>query len=143
MKKSPDMNTRAFKSGLGTLCKVGPERPRMEKFLVTLATQLLNNNYLDEAKMWIDYLNLVDNPHGYELKTRYRSMKGIGSKSGGLKVNHQNEYHNGGEKVKNSFLTNQNSLFRSRDWLSANQGPAFTDSVGPWLLAFSTSSALN
>eukprot|EP00116_Pleurobrachia_bachei_P004894 sb/3465156/ len=26
--------------------------------------------------------------------------------------------------------SNQNSLFRSRDWLSANQGPAFHDSVG-------------
>eukprot|EP00116_Pleurobrachia_bachei_P003538 sb/3463800/ len=26
--------------------------------------------------------------------------------------------------------TNQNSLFRSRDWLSANQGPVFPDSVG-------------
>eukprot|EP00116_Pleurobrachia_bachei_P003645 sb/3463907/ len=26
--------------------------------------------------------------------------------------------------------TNQNSLFRSRDWLSANQGPVFSDSVG-------------
>eukprot|EP00116_Pleurobrachia_bachei_P016034 sb/3476296/ len=25
--------------------------------------------------------------------------------------------------------TNQNSLFRSRDWLSANQGPVFPDSV--------------
>eukprot|EP00116_Pleurobrachia_bachei_P017564 sb/3477826/ len=25
--------------------------------------------------------------------------------------------------------TNQNSLFKSRDWLSANQGPVFPDSV--------------
>eukprot|EP00116_Pleurobrachia_bachei_P017684 sb/3477946/ len=30
----------------------------------------------------------------------------------------------------NRNLTNQNSLFRSRDWLSANQGPVFPDSVG-------------
>eukprot|EP00116_Pleurobrachia_bachei_P018486 sb/3478748/ len=29
-----------------------------------------------------------------------------------------------------STTTNQNSLFRSRDWLSANQGPVFPDSVG-------------
>eukprot|EP00116_Pleurobrachia_bachei_P009984 sb/3470246/ len=28
--------------------------------------------------------------------------------------------------------TNQDSLFRSRDWLSANQGPVFLDSVGSW-----------
>eukprot|EP00116_Pleurobrachia_bachei_P014358 sb/3474620/ len=28
--------------------------------------------------------------------------------------------------------TNQNSLFRPRDWLSANQGPVFHDSVGSW-----------
>ena len=27
---------------------------------------------------------------------------------------------------------NQNSLFRSRDWLSANRGPVFPDSVGSW-----------
>ena len=26
--------------------------------------------------------------------------------------------------------TNQNSLFKSRDWLSANQGPVFPDSAG-------------
>eukprot|EP00116_Pleurobrachia_bachei_P007776 sb/3468038/ len=30
------------------------------------------------------------------------------------------------------LTTNQNSLFRSRDWLSANQRPAFPDSVGSW-----------
>eukprot|EP00116_Pleurobrachia_bachei_P007173 sb/3467435/ len=29
-------------------------------------------------------------------------------------------------------LTNQNSLFRSRDWLSVNQGPVFPDSVVSW-----------
>eukprot|EP00116_Pleurobrachia_bachei_P007169 sb/3467431/ len=29
-------------------------------------------------------------------------------------------------------ITNQNSLFRSRDWLSANQGPVFPDSVSSW-----------
>eukprot|EP00116_Pleurobrachia_bachei_P003907 sb/3464169/ len=29
--------------------------------------------------------------------------------------------------------TNQNSLCRSRDWLSANQGPVFPDLVGSWL----------
>eukprot|EP00116_Pleurobrachia_bachei_P011599 sb/3471861/ len=28
------------------------------------------------------------------------------------------------------LTTNQNSLFRSRDWSSANQGPVFPDSVG-------------
>eukprot|EP00116_Pleurobrachia_bachei_P015387 sb/3475649/ len=27
------------------------------------------------------------------------------------------------------MATNQNSLFRSRDWLSANQGPVFPDTV--------------
>ena len=27
---------------------------------------------------------------------------------------------------------NQNSSFRSRDWLSANQGPVFPDLVGSW-----------
>eukprot|EP00116_Pleurobrachia_bachei_P006752 sb/3467014/ len=31
---------------------------------------------------------------------------------------------------RNKLTTNQNSLFRSRDWLSANQGPVFPDSVG-------------
>eukprot|EP00116_Pleurobrachia_bachei_P014573 sb/3474835/ len=30
-------------------------------------------------------------------------------------------------------ITNQNSLFMSRDWLSANQGPVFPDSVGSCL----------
>eukprot|EP00116_Pleurobrachia_bachei_P011169 sb/3471431/ len=29
-----------------------------------------------------------------------------------------------------AVTTNQNTLFRSRDWLSANQGPVFPDSVG-------------
>ena len=28
--------------------------------------------------------------------------------------------------------TNQNPVFRSGDWLSANQGPVFADSVGPY-----------
>eukprot|EP00116_Pleurobrachia_bachei_P017124 sb/3477386/ len=31
---------------------------------------------------------------------------------------------------RNKLTANQNSLFRSRDWLSANQGPVFPDSVG-------------
>eukprot|EP00116_Pleurobrachia_bachei_P006379 sb/3466641/ len=31
--------------------------------------------------------------------------------------------------------TNQNSLYRSRDWLSANQGPVFTDSVGSYYIS--------
>ena len=31
-------------------------------------------------------------------------------------------------KIKQT--TNQNSLFRSRDWLSAKQGPVFPGSVG-------------
>eukprot|EP00116_Pleurobrachia_bachei_P010704 sb/3470966/ len=30
---------------------------------------------------------------------------------------------------RNKFTTNQNSLFRSRDWLSVNQGPVSPDSV--------------
>eukprot|EP00116_Pleurobrachia_bachei_P004316 sb/3464578/ len=34
---------------------------------------------------------------------------------------------------RNKLTTNQNSLFRSRDWLSANQGPVFPDSVGSWI----------
>eukprot|EP00116_Pleurobrachia_bachei_P006184 sb/3466446/ len=34
---------------------------------------------------------------------------------------------------KNVYLSNLNSLFRSRDWLSANQGPVFPDSVGSCL----------
>ena len=35
--------------------------------------------------------------------------------------------------VKLGFLaTNQNSLLRSRDWLSANQAPVFPNSVGSW-----------
>eukprot|EP00116_Pleurobrachia_bachei_P018542 sb/3478804/ len=29
--------------------------------------------------------------------------------------------------------TDRNKLFRSRDWLSANQGPVFPDSVGSWI----------
>eukprot|EP00116_Pleurobrachia_bachei_P016875 sb/3477137/ len=29
-------------------------------------------------------------------------------------------------------VTNQNSLFRSRNWLSANHRPVFPDSVGSW-----------
>eukprot|EP00116_Pleurobrachia_bachei_P007280 sb/3467542/ len=33
---------------------------------------------------------------------------------------------------RNKQTTNHNSLFRSRDWLSANQGPVFADSVGSW-----------
>ena len=28
--------------------------------------------------------------------------------------------------------TNQNPLFRSRDWLTANQGPVFPGPVGSW-----------
>eukprot|EP00116_Pleurobrachia_bachei_P000715 sb/3460977/ len=32
--------------------------------------------------------------------------------------------------LNRKVTTNQNSLFRSRDWLSANQGPVFPDSVG-------------
>eukprot|EP00116_Pleurobrachia_bachei_P018351 sb/3478613/ len=31
--------------------------------------------------------------------------------------------------------TNQTSLFRSRDWLLANQGPVIPDSVGSWSLS--------
>eukprot|EP00116_Pleurobrachia_bachei_P009033 sb/3469295/ len=34
---------------------------------------------------------------------------------------------------RNKLTTNQNSVFRSRDWLSTNQGPVFTDSVGSYL----------
>ena len=30
--------------------------------------------------------------------------------------------------------TNQNSLFRSRDWLLANQGPVFPGLVGSWVV---------
>eukprot|EP00116_Pleurobrachia_bachei_P018547 sb/3478809/ len=33
---------------------------------------------------------------------------------------------------RNKKTTNQNSLFRSFYWLSANQGPIFPDSVGSW-----------
>eukprot|EP00116_Pleurobrachia_bachei_P001817 sb/3462079/ len=33
-----------------------------------------------------------------------------------------------------SSTTNQNSLFRSRDWLSANEGPLFPDSVGSFMI---------
>ena len=33
-----------------------------------------------------------------------------------------------------SESTNQNSLFRSRDWLSANQGRVFPGPVGSWLV---------
>eukprot|EP00116_Pleurobrachia_bachei_P011412 sb/3471674/ len=33
-------------------------------------------------------------------------------------------------RPKHLNLTDQNSLFRSRDWLSANQGPVFPDSIG-------------
>ena len=31
------------------------------------------------------------------------------------------------------YTVNQNSLFRSRDWLSANQGPVFPDSICSYL----------
>eukprot|EP00116_Pleurobrachia_bachei_P013864 sb/3474126/ len=31
---------------------------------------------------------------------------------------------------RHKLATNQHSLFRSRDWLSTNQGPIFPDSVG-------------
>eukprot|EP00116_Pleurobrachia_bachei_P014618 sb/3474880/ len=34
--------------------------------------------------------------------------------------------------------TNQNSLFRSHDWISANQGPVFPDSVGAWFMPILT-----
>eukprot|EP00116_Pleurobrachia_bachei_P012363 sb/3472625/ len=36
-------------------------------------------------------------------------------------------------KKRRTDRTNQNLLFRARDWLSANQGPAFPDSVGSLL----------
>eukprot|EP00116_Pleurobrachia_bachei_P017092 sb/3477354/ len=36
-------------------------------------------------------------------------------------------------RPKQALTTNQNSLFRSRHWLSANQGPVFLDSVGSCL----------
>eukprot|EP00116_Pleurobrachia_bachei_P008548 sb/3468810/ len=37
---------------------------------------------------------------------------------------------------RNKLTTNQNSLFRSRDWLSANQGPVFPDSVASCPIRF-------
>eukprot|EP00116_Pleurobrachia_bachei_P013730 sb/3473992/ len=42
----------------------------------------------------------------------------------------QNGVPFGNTKHRVQSTTNQNSLFRSRDWLSANHGPVFTDSVG-------------
>eukprot|EP00116_Pleurobrachia_bachei_P010896 sb/3471158/ len=40
------------------------------------------------------------------------------------------KFPTGTDRYKKS--TNQNSLFKSRDWLSANQGSVFPDSVGSW-----------
>eukprot|EP00116_Pleurobrachia_bachei_P000668 sb/3460930/ len=39
----------------------------------------------------------------------------------------------GARKKPKQVNSQSESLFRSRDWLSANQGPVFTDSVGSWL----------
>eukprot|EP00116_Pleurobrachia_bachei_P017578 sb/3477840/ len=39
-----------------------------------------------------------------------------------------------------STKANHNSLFRSRDWLSANHGPVFRNSVGSWVLVTNLSS---
>eukprot|EP00116_Pleurobrachia_bachei_P010546 sb/3470808/ len=44
-----------------------------------------------------------------------------------------------GTETSKQVTTNQKSLFKSRDWLSANQGPVFPDSVGSYLLCFSMS----
>eukprot|EP00116_Pleurobrachia_bachei_P016079 sb/3476341/ len=44
---------------------------------------------------------------------------------------------------RNKLITNQNSLFRSRDWLSANQRPVFPDWVGSCSNSYPINDSIN